>query len=501
MRIGRVALLLLVVPGCGAPDRPAATPTTTSTTAPAAQVSGRQLTDTERATMLQTLAAEQGPVRKVWFAVPAGDAEAGALADAFSSVFKQAGWEPVTQRMTGITLKPGLSILMAEEEPPSYANVAAASARVDRLPVQERYRLSAVLRGTPESRSELAGHPAVARPGLRRRRRSEAPAVIDRRRKHPRPAPAASCSAACRGPAPDRRRGCRRRSRVGKQLGQDAERRAVGRVVEGRAPARRRWRCRSWRSSPAGAGRRRRAARASAASTTRSERVVLVGHAAEAVAVLAQAARSSRRAGSSHDGDDHGARVDEAGEVVDVAVRVVAGDARAEPEHLADAEVVGEAPARARRGEVRGCAPGRAEQALLGGEQRAAAVDVDGAALEHDAAATPSIGAGCQSGRRSRRASARGDRGVAAVVRILGPAVEAPVDRGRRRRSRDCARRAGRSRASRRGRWGMRNEVDARRGRRRRARAACARLALQAPRRCTRMRTRSPGARWRTISA
>ena len=124
MRIGRVALLLLVVPGCGAPDRPAATPTTTSTTAPAAQVSGRQLTDTERATMLKTLAAEQGPVRKVWFAVPAGDAEAGALADAFSSVFKQAGWEPVTQRLTGIMLKPGLSILMAEEEPPSYANVA-----------------------------------------------------------------------------------------------------------------------------------------------------------------------------------------------------------------------------------------------------------------------------------------------------------------------------------------------------------------------------------------
>ena len=124
MRIGRVMLLLLVVTGCGAPDRPPATSTTTSTTAPSAQVTGRQLTDTERAAMLQALAAEQGPVRKVWFAVPAGDAEAAALADAFAGVFKQAGWEPVTQRMTGIMLKPGLSILMADEAPPSYANVA-----------------------------------------------------------------------------------------------------------------------------------------------------------------------------------------------------------------------------------------------------------------------------------------------------------------------------------------------------------------------------------------
>jgi len=74
--------------------------------------------------MLHALAAEQGPVRKVWFAVPAGDAEAAGLADALAAVFKQAGWEPVTQRMTGIMLKPGLSILMAEEQPPSYASVA-----------------------------------------------------------------------------------------------------------------------------------------------------------------------------------------------------------------------------------------------------------------------------------------------------------------------------------------------------------------------------------------
>jgi hypothetical protein len=125
MSISPVALLLLVLAGCGGSDRAATSSTTTSTSArAAAEPSGRQLTDTERAAMLQALAAEQGPVRKVWFAVPAGDAEAAALADAFAGVFKQAGWEPVTQRMTGIVLKPGLSILMAEEQPPSYATVA-----------------------------------------------------------------------------------------------------------------------------------------------------------------------------------------------------------------------------------------------------------------------------------------------------------------------------------------------------------------------------------------
>jgi hypothetical protein len=85
---------------------------------------GRQVTDAERAAMLQALAAEQGAVRKVWFAVPAGDAEAAALAEAFGAVFKQAGWETETQRMTGMMLKPGLSILIAEEQPPSYVTVA-----------------------------------------------------------------------------------------------------------------------------------------------------------------------------------------------------------------------------------------------------------------------------------------------------------------------------------------------------------------------------------------
>jgi len=74
--------------------------------------------------MLVALAAEQGPIRKVWFAVPPNDPEATALKNAFEGVFKQAGWETATQTVTGMVLKPGLSILIAAEAPPSYVTTA-----------------------------------------------------------------------------------------------------------------------------------------------------------------------------------------------------------------------------------------------------------------------------------------------------------------------------------------------------------------------------------------
>ena len=76
---------------------------------------------------------------------------------------------------------------------------------------------------------------------------------------------------------------------------------------------------------------------------------------------------------------------DEAGEVVDVAVRVVAEDAAAEPDRVRRAEVVGENffVVFARHAGV--ALLHLAEQAFFGGEDGAASVDVDGAAFEHDA--------------------------------------------------------------------------------------------------------------------
>jgi hypothetical protein len=118
-------LLLLALAGCGGSDREGApdrapNPPTTVATVP----SGRHLTDAERAAMLAALGAEQGSVRKVWFALAPGDPEAAALKDALEGVFKQAGWETATQTVTGMVLKPGLSILIAAEEPPPYVATA-----------------------------------------------------------------------------------------------------------------------------------------------------------------------------------------------------------------------------------------------------------------------------------------------------------------------------------------------------------------------------------------
>ena len=65
------------------------------------------------------------------------------------------------------------------------------------------------------------------------------------------------------------------------------------------------------------------------------------------------------------------ARGDEARQVVDVAVRVVAGDAAAEPDHLRIAQVVGEHALDAVAAEPGVARLDVGEQALLGGEQRA----------------------------------------------------------------------------------------------------------------------------------
>ena len=90
---------------------------------------------------------------------------------------------------------------------------------------------------------------------------------------------------------------------------------------------------------------------------------------------------------------------DEAGDVVDVAVGVVAGAAAVEPEGLVDAEVVVEGLFEVLAGFVFVAEAGVAlldfgEEALFGGEEDACAVGVDAAAFEDEAvrlAVGPSI--------------------------------------------------------------------------------------------------------------
>ncbi len=149
----------------------------------------------------------------------------------------------------------------------------------------------------------------------------------------------------------------------GKQAAMMIEGVAVVGVVEGGDEDETRWRCRSWRSWRGGAGLRRRRGRAWAV------RAILKGSpsglraGAEAVEVFGEG-KVILVVGVGFDAGEDGVVGDEAGDVVDVAVGVVAGGAAVEPDDLIDAEVVVEGSARAGGGcplccRGRGCAAGR----------------------------------------------------------------------------------------------------------------------------------------------
>ena len=120
---------------------------------------------------------------------------------------------------------------------------------------------------------------------------------------------------------------------------------------------------------------------------------------------------------------------DEAGDVVDVAVRVVAGDALAEPDDRLDSEIVGKhllvgSAIHGRIALLRG-----REQAFLGREQSAAAVDVDRAAFEHDAMFAVKR---MHDARAGGLRHARAKFGIELVVVVLGPGVELEVQSEKR---------------------------------------------------------------------
>ncbi len=115
------------------------------------------------------------------------------------------------------------------------------------------------------------------------------------------------------------------------------------------------------------------------------------------------------RIGLDH-GDDRVAR-DEAGQVVDVAVGVVADDAASQPDGVRRAQIIGESFFVVDSRHVRIAFLHFAEQAFFGGENCAQSVDVDRAAFEHHARAHRDRGespwrarlspSGCRSFRRT----------------------------------------------------------------------------------------------------
>src|SRR5260370_24010947 len=125
---------------------------------------------------------------------------------------------------------------------------------------------------------------------------------------------------------------------------------------------------------------------------------------------------------------------DEAGDVVDVGVSVVAGAALVEPEDLFDAEVVVEGLLQVLAGFGFGAKAGIAflnfgEEALFGGEEEAGAVGVDAAAFEDQAVGLSGreFDLGFELGDVVVPGDVLGDLVVAAPVVVLRPGVELPV--------------------------------------------------------------------------
>lgn len=84
----------------------------------------RSITEQQRQTMLEVLKAETDPARTVWLQTDERNSEAAAYQKQLAELFKEAGWKVEQRGSAGLTFKPGLYLLVGEEEWPSYASTA-----------------------------------------------------------------------------------------------------------------------------------------------------------------------------------------------------------------------------------------------------------------------------------------------------------------------------------------------------------------------------------------
>jgi hypothetical protein len=113
--LGALALL-----ACERPDGTSTTgpPAAAGPSAPAAE---RRLTNEARAAMAQELAGEGG-ARRAWIMSQPGDPEVAALVSSLTAVFEGAGWTVQAETVSGMSLKPGVVTLVAEEQYPPYVD-------------------------------------------------------------------------------------------------------------------------------------------------------------------------------------------------------------------------------------------------------------------------------------------------------------------------------------------------------------------------------------------
>lgn len=144
-----IAVFAVACGGSHEADAPA-TPTKPPAAAPAAAPSaaapaaapvetppgGRTISDEQARAVMDMLVTETGPVKKVWFTVMPGDPETAALKQRLQTIFEQAGWEASTNTVTGMMLKPGVMVLIAEEEAPPYVDTAVKALGVSGIEVK-----------------------------------------------------------------------------------------------------------------------------------------------------------------------------------------------------------------------------------------------------------------------------------------------------------------------------------------------------------------------------
>jgi len=120
-----VAAIALVVVRRGPAGRDAANDNPPPRIAPTATGGpARSLTDDQRQAMLDVLKADPGPERKIWFQVEQNRPEALAYQQTLEKVFKDAGWDVQTAGSGGMVFKPGVYLLVGDDEWPSYASTA-----------------------------------------------------------------------------------------------------------------------------------------------------------------------------------------------------------------------------------------------------------------------------------------------------------------------------------------------------------------------------------------
>src|ERR1700677_2880399 len=124
------------------------------------------------------------------------------------------------------------------------------------------------------------------------------------------------------------------------------------------------------------------------------------------------------------DHGDYGIRSDETGDVIDVSMSVVTGDAAIEPDDRLRTKIIREHQLISRAIHRRVALLNRGEQAFLSGENRAAAIDIDRSTFEYDAVL---LADGLYDVSPSRRRHALAIFPVKRVIGIFGPCIELKV--------------------------------------------------------------------------